>query len=294
MTLGKELAEVVTRARVQAEANAEFVAAKFLAGVTRPSLQNRVTDEPVQSTAWCQRRRRARPTSTHGQFGRRARQSQSPHTEDHHRCAPTLPSRPVILESVSARLVPGQVPLPSGLCPNRRAAHQPMADEPASERPRRGRPRIWASEAERKRAYRERLAADYAEPERLRRELRIERKWTADRNRKLARLEQQLGQAQAKPASSRSGRPGSRPPSRSSRGGSSSGNRRLSGPKDSSREERERAQSHGPGPRSHPARVRGHARSCASRRLRSFRRSRRDDAPTSGWPLRARANFDPP
>jgi chromosome segregation ATPase len=69
------------------------------------------------------------------------------------------------------------------------------ASEPAP--PRRGRPRIWASEAERKRAYRERLATDHAEPERLRRELRAERKRVAERDQKLIRTGQKLARAKA-------------------------------------------------------------------------------------------------
>jgi hypothetical protein len=65
-------------------------------------------------------------------------------------------------------------------------------DEPATKPDpaagRRGRPRIWESEAERKRAYRERKARDLAEPERLRRELRNARKRIVNRDREIGRL----------------------------------------------------------------------------------------------------------
>ncbi len=92
----------------------------------------------------------------------------------------------------------------------------PTADGPVNDdqepRPRRGRPRKWASEAERKRAYRERLAADLAEPDRLRRELRNANRRVASRDseikrlrraiddsaRRIARLEREAEEAAAK------------------------------------------------------------------------------------------------
>ena len=71
----------------------------------------------------------------------------------------------------------------------------PAATE--SQRPRRGRPRKWASEADRKRAYRQRLAADLAEPERLRRELRTERQRAARKDLEIDRLTRDLAQTSA-------------------------------------------------------------------------------------------------
>ncbi len=108
-----------------------------------------------------------------------------------------LPSRPDILDAMSARSIPGQVPLPLEPLPEPPAAQKRTAEEPEDDRPRRGRPRVWASEAERKRAYRERLAADYAEPERLRRELRAERKRVAEGERRLARKDGDLMRARS-------------------------------------------------------------------------------------------------
>jgi hypothetical protein len=82
---------------------------------------------------------------------------------------------------------PEQTSLPFDLDPGASQDQDEAVTAPATDTPRRGRPRIWASEAERKKAYRERLAADHAEPERLRRELRIERQRVAVRDQKLAR-----------------------------------------------------------------------------------------------------------
>jgi hypothetical protein len=76
----------------------------------------------------------------------------------------------------------------------------PLTPEPGpteSQRPRRGRPRKWASEADRKRAYRQRLAADLAQPERLRRELRTERQRVARQDLEIARLARDLAQSAA-------------------------------------------------------------------------------------------------
>jgi hypothetical protein len=67
-------------------------------------------------------------------------------------------------------------------------AKDEAAPEPNLSVGRRGRPRIWESEAERKRAYRDRKARDLAEPERLRRELRNARKQIANRDREISRL----------------------------------------------------------------------------------------------------------
>jgi hypothetical protein len=65
-------------------------------------------------------------------------------------------------------------------------------DQPSK---RRGRPRIWESEAERKRAYRERKAVQLAYPERLREQLQNERRRVAYRDRELARARAELGRA---------------------------------------------------------------------------------------------------
>lgn len=114
-------------------------------------------------------------------------------------CTP-FSSRPFILESVPRLPRPEQTPLPFDGALDARANDTPSAEPTEPERPRRGRPRVWTSEAERKRAYRERLAADLAEPERLRRELRTERKRVADQDRKLARLERDLARVRAERA----------------------------------------------------------------------------------------------
>jgi chromosome segregation ATPase len=90
---------------------------------------------------------------------------------------------------------PEQTSLPLDLDPGVNQHEDEVVAAPTTDTPRRGRPRIWASEAERKKAYRERLAADHAEPERLRRVLRIERKRVAERDQRLARLDRKLTRA---------------------------------------------------------------------------------------------------
>jgi hypothetical protein len=124
-------------------------------------------------------------------------QVRSPHTENHHRCAPAFSSRPFILGKVPRRPRPEQAPLPFDGVPDAPADENPSPEPTEIERPRRGRPRVWTSEAERKRAYRDRLAADHAEPERLRRELRTERKRVADQDRQLVRLARDLARLRA-------------------------------------------------------------------------------------------------
>ncbi len=101
---------------------------------------------------------------------------------------------------VPRRIAPQQAPLPFAADPEAPGTENPAVEQAGIERPRRGRPRLWTSEAERKRAYRERLAADCAEPERLRRELRTERKRVADQERKLARLDRILRDSRAERA----------------------------------------------------------------------------------------------
>jgi hypothetical protein len=126
--------------------------------------------------------------------------TESPCTEDHHRCARTFSSRPLILGHVPRRTEPNQTPLPFNDDPDAPADENAVTKQTENEPPRRGRPRVWTSEAERKRAYRERLAADHAEPERLRRELRVERERVADQDRQLARLRREVTRLRAERA----------------------------------------------------------------------------------------------
>jgi hypothetical protein len=80
---------------------------------------------------------------------------------------------------------------------------EPAIDEavaPGNGRPRPGRPRKWASEAERKRAYRQRLALDLDNPLGLRHDLRAERRRTARLKQENDRLRARLAVAERRVA----------------------------------------------------------------------------------------------
>jgi hypothetical protein len=104
----------------------------------------------------------------------------------------SVSSRPIIIGTVGRDRNQGQLDL--GITSAQRR-HADEAQQESLDSPKRGRPRLWASDAERKRAYRQRLAQDAANPQRLRRELRTEHAKTKRLTDRVERLTAELGAA---------------------------------------------------------------------------------------------------